>query len=418
MRIAYLVNQYPKVSHSFIRREITALEKQGIAVERFSIRSVADELVDPADLAELPKTRVVLHAGVVQLIGATVLAALRSPRDFLRALGVTLRLAWPSRQRLKYLAYFIEACTLSRWLRQANVEHLHAHFSTNSTTVAMLSHLVGGPAYSFTVHGSEEFDMPIALSLTTKVTHARFVAAISSFCRSQLYRWTDPAVWDRIHVVRCGLESDYFASSPTPIPERPRLVCVARLSAEKGHLLLLDAARKVIDRGVDLHLTLAGDGPLRPQVEARIAALRLQHHVTITGWVSGAAVREAVLQARAVVLPSFAEGLPVVLMEALALHRPVVATYLAGIPELVESGRSGWLVPPGDRQALADAMFAAATETPERLATMAAHGYQQALQRHHIPVEAAKLKALFAGHASEEALADIAEPSARPSSAR
>lgn len=417
MRVAYLVNQYPKVSHSFIRRELLALEKQGVTVERFSIRSVADELVDPDDIAELGKTRVVLHAGAAQFIIAFIAAAVRSPRKFLDALKVTLRLAWPSRQRFKYLAYFIEACTLKRWLTQANVEHVHAHFSTNSTMVAMLSYLLGGPPYSFTVHGSEEFDMPIALALKTKVSHARFVAAISSFCRSQLYRWTDPALWDRVHVVRCGLDTSYFASTPHPIPEQPRLVCVARLSAEKGHFLLLEAARKVVDRGVDLQLTLAGDGPLRPQVEARIAALKLQKHVTITGWVSGTAVREAVLQARAVVLSSFAEGLPVVLMEALALHRPVVTVYVAGIPELVEPGRSGWLVPPGDRQALADAMFAAATEAPARLAEMAAHGHQRALQRHHVPAQAAKLKALFAGQASED-LAEIVASSPSTSSAR
>lgn len=392
MRIAYLVNQYPKVSHTFIRREIHALEARGVTVLRFAARTVPGELVDPQDIAELARTRALLDAGVPAFVGALLHTLATRPRRLAGALRMALALgARSERGRLRHLIYLVEACLLRRWLADARIDHVHVHFGTNSAAVALLTQQLGGPGYSLTVHGPEEFDMPSSLSLATKLAHARFVVAISSFCRSQLFRWADPSVWRRVVEVHCALDGGYFTTPPVPVPAAPRFVCVGRLAPEKGQLLLLQAVARVRARGIALALTLAGDGPDRAALEAEIARLGLGDAVEITGWVDNARVRELVLGARALVLASFAEGLPVVIMEALALRRPVIATYVAGIPELVLPGDSGWLVPPGDVGALADALADAAQRPPEALTAMGERGHRRALERHDATREAERL---------------------------
>ena len=182
MKLAYLVNQYPRVSHTFIRREIAALEKAGLEVARFSIRQSPEEVVDPADRAELARTRVVVAVGVAGLLFALFERLLRSPLAFVGAALLTLRIGWCSeRGLLRHLAYLAEACVLLRWFRTAGITHVHAHFGTNSAAVVMLCRELGGPVYSFTIHGPEEFDKPLSISLRTKIERARFVVAISSF---------------------------------------------------------------------------------------------------------------------------------------------------------------------------------------------------------------------------------------------
>lgn len=192
MTIAYLINQYPKVSHSFIRREIAGIEACGIQIARFSIRSCHSELVDEADKLELKRTRVVLGIGIVGLLFGLLRVAVSRPIRFLQALWLTLSLGWRSEQGiLRYLIYLAEACVLLRWFSDSGVTHVHSHFGTNSTTVAMLCRAIGGPPYSFTIHGPEEFDKVKALALVEKVERAAFVVTVSSFGKSQLYRWCD-----------------------------------------------------------------------------------------------------------------------------------------------------------------------------------------------------------------------------------
>ena len=353
MKVAYLVNQYPKTSHTFVRREIHALEAQGIEVLRFSVRQPGEPLASEIDHLELQRTRTLLNEGVFRHILAALLVALRAPMTFLRALILALRLGRRSdRGGLLHLVYLVEACLLVRWLRREGVEHLHAHFGTNPAMVALLVRALGGPSYSFTVHGPDEFDKPEFLKLREKIQHAAFVVAISSYGRAQLFRWANHEDWSKIQVVHCGVDEALLEAPATPVPETPRLVCVARLSEQKGHLLLVEAAGLLAAQGIPFELLLAGDGPLRPQLEALIREKGLEDRVRIGGWMSGEQVRQALLASRAMVLPSFAEGLPVVIMEALALGRPVVTTAIAGIPELVESGQTGWLVPAGSAEAL------------------------------------------------------------------
>lgn len=406
MVIAYLVNQYPKVSHSFIRREIAALEAQGIPVVRYSIRSCSDELVDDADQQELEKTSVLLAGGIVSLAFALFKTAVLCPTQFWKAGAIALKFASRAQQgQIRHLAYLAEACLLRDQLVEKQIEHLHVHFGTNSATVAVLCRALGGPPYSMTVHGPEEFDRPEALSLPDKIHQAAFVVGVSSFGKSQLFRWCDLDDWNKIHVVHCGVDDRFLTATPT-LPGDRCFVCVGRLSEQKGHLLLIQAAAQLAAEGLDFRLVLVGDGPLRSQIEALIAQFHLQNHIEITGWASGAAVQAYLQQATAFVLPSFAEGLPVVLMEALALGRPVISTYVAGIPELVEAGVSGWLVPPGSVNQLVAAMRAALQTPPERLAAMGAAGRKRVLQQHNASTEAQKLAALLTAPATHSTSLD------------
>jgi colanic acid/amylovoran biosynthesis glycosyltransferase len=192
---------------------------------------------------------------------------------------------------------------------------------------------------------------------------------------------------------RCSI----LAAPHVPIPATPRLACIGRLSEQKGHLLLLEAASKLAVQGLEFKLVFVGDGPLRAEIEQQIAQLNLQNYIEITGWASGDRVQKEILASRAMVLPSFAEGLPVVIMEALALNRPVISTYVAGIPELVEPGVCGWLVPPGSVEALAVAMRAALEAPLEKLEEMGKIGAQRVAQQHNVDIEAKKLVALFQG---------------------
>ncbi len=393
MIVAYLINQYPRASHSFIRREIHALEAQGLTVHRFTIRPFT-EVVDEADKAEEPKTHVLLRAPA--LLRGTFAALFTRPGKFLSSLKLAMKVARRSdRGLLINLVYLAEACCLLRLLRARRVEHLHAHFGTNSATVAMLTRVLGGPPYSFTCHGPEEFDRPAALSLDEKVAHSKFAVAISSFGKSQLFRWALLADWSKIQIVHCGLDAQFLSAPAQPIPTEPKLVCVGRLSEQKGQLLLLEAAAQLAREGMNFKLTLVGDGPMRGVIERHIRALNLTRQVDITGWMTNAQVREQIEQSRAMVLPSFAEGLPVVIMEALALHRPVISTSVAGIPELVEPNVTGWLVPAGALDPLVDAMRDALTAPVERLSKMACAGAEKVALMHNASIEAAKLAVLF-----------------------
>lgn len=396
LTIAYLINQYPKVSHSFIRREITSVEAYGIRVKRFSLRSCSTELVDEADKLELERVRVVLAVGIVSLLFRLLRIAVTRPIRFLQALWLTLRLGWCSeRGVLRHLAYLAEACILLRWFSDSDVAHVHAHFGTNSTTVAMLCCAIGGPPYSFTVHGPEEFDKVKAIALVEKVERAAFVVTVSCFGKSQLYRWCKQGQWSKIHVVHCGVDDGFLAQPSIAVEAEPRLVCVGRLCEAKGHLLLLEAVGQLATEGLQFKLVLVGDGPLRAEIETLSARLGLQNYVEVLGWASNSEVRQHILASRAMVLPSFAEGLPVVLMEALALGRPVISTYVAGIPELVEPGVCGWLVPSGSIEALTAAIRVALQLPVENLEQMGRAGAERVAQRHDAAIEASKLAALF-----------------------
>lgn len=396
MKIAYLINQYPQPSQSFIRREIGALESLGATVERFTVRRWKGKLVDAGDLNEQSKTRALLDAGAPGLIVATLGALFNRPAQLFRAAALAWRIGRRSgRGVMIHVVYLAEACVLAKRLRACGAQHLHAHFGTNSATVAMLSGMLGGPGWSFTCHGPEEFDSPAALALGEKIARAKFVVAISEFGRSQLLRWCAPDHWPKVHVVRCGLDAMFLGQPTSPVPDVRRFCCVGRLSAQKGQVLLLEALAALVKSGERVELALVGDGEMRADIELHMRELGICPFVTITGYVDAARVRDELLRSRAMVLPSFAEGLPVVIMEALALGRPVVSTSVAGTPELVRDGQSGWLVAPGSVEQLVEAMREVLRSPVSKLEQMGRAGADAVRQRHDAAKEAAKLLRLF-----------------------
>jgi len=395
MRVAYLVNQYPKVSHSFIRREIHAIEELGFTIDRYSIRPVTNDLVDAADISERSITRAILGAGLSAFVLGIIFAVAMHPVSFCRALSAAVRMGWGShRGLLRHLAYLLEACVLLRWLSETNAQHVHAHFGTNAPMVALLCKILGGPSFSFTIHGSE-FDHAYQLSLDEKVAESAFAVTISSFGRSQLYRWCNSLHWDKIHVIPCGLDELFLLEQRIAVSPLRQLVCVARLAPEKGLSTLVQAAELLKAQGHDFQLFLLGDGPIRNDLEQAVAKFSLSGCVHITGWASSAEVRDHILNSRALVLSSYVEGLPVVLMEAMALGRPVISTWVAGIPELVTHGVNGWLVPPGDVEALAAAMKEALEAPVEQLEEMGCNGAGKVRENHDARKEAVKLAELF-----------------------
>lgn len=396
MKIAYLMNQYPYPSCTFIRREIAELEACGISISRFSIRYPDLPIKDDADRLELAKTRFILTESPFKLLFSMLWSFLTRPLAFWRTLQLTFKIGWKSdRGTIVNLVYFAEACLLLRWLLKLQVEHVHAHFASNPAAVALLCHSLGGPQYSFTVHGPNEFDRPQAISLPEKIRQAAFVLGISSFTKSQLFRWCDYTNWAKIHIVHCGVDKLFLNQPFVQLPQEPCFVCVGRLSEQKGHLILVEAANQLALEGLQFKIVLVGDGPFRQKIEDLIVQFHLENYIEITGWATNLEVQQHILKAQVMVLPSFAEGLPVGIMEAFALSRPVISTYIAGIPELVEPGVCGWLVPSGSIEALANAMRSAIDTPVERLTEMGKAGYQRVLKDYSITTETQKLLALF-----------------------
>ena len=395
-RIAYFVNQYPKVSHTFIRREIHALERQGFTIQRIALRGWDADLVDADDVQEREHTRFVLQAGAIGLLLSMLMIMVTRPFRFFLALQSALKMSkHADRPLVFHLIYLAEACRIIPWLKEFDAQHVHAHFGTNSAEVVMLAHILGGPSFSFTVHGPEEFDKPEFLAIREKVRHSAFVVAISSFGRSQLYRWIDYVDWPKVHVVHCGLDQTFFDVPAVPIPAVSRVVCVGRLSEQKGQLLLVDAVHRLAQEGIELEVVLAGDGEMRADLESLIEKCKLQGKIRITGWLNSDQVRDEILSARALLLPSFAEGLPVVIMEAMALRRPVLTTYIAGIPELIRPGADGWLFPAGDVEALVSTLKEFLAAPFAELKKMGDAGHQRVLERHSVDIEARKLAKLI-----------------------
>jgi colanic acid/amylovoran biosynthesis glycosyltransferase len=399
LRITYFINHYPKVSHSFVRREILALERQGFVVQRIALRGWRDSLPDEEDRQEQKRTHYVLRGGLWGLLLPTVRAMLRTPSRFFAIAALAVKMSRNSDRPLPYhLIYVAEACRILEWLVGFGSVRLHAHFGTNSAEVAMLVRALGGPPYSFTVHGPDEFLRPIGLD--EKIRRSAFVVAISNFGRSQLFLRSRHADWPKVKIVHCGLEKSFYEdASPTRGP--PRLICVGRLCEAKGQLLLIEAAALLADEGIAFEMVLVGDGPMRQEIEDLVQKCGLGARVRITGWISSSEVREEILAARALVLPSFAEGLPVVIMEAMALRRPVLSTYVAGIPELVRHGQEGWLVPAGAVKELAEAMEACLASSVDDLRRLGDAAQSRVLVRHCADTEAGKLAELFRARAQE-----------------
>ena len=391
MKICYLVNQYPKISHTFIRREILALEALGASVRRVSIRQPPEAPLDATDIEENEKTDFIFSSSAAKQLPRLMLMSLSLMPKNLRALCAAFSLARAAGGGYaKHAVYWLEACWLVKYCKMHQVDHVHAHFGTNPATIAFLSRLMGGPEYSFTVHGPEEFDSPVALSLKRKIAGAKFVVAITSYCKSQLCRWADFEDWTKIVEVHCTVDKS-MCEAPSIAPVNlKRLVSIGRLCEQKGQLILLQSIKRVAELHPDVELHLVGDGDFRPIFERYIKQHGLERNIKILGWMSSEQISSELDQSCAMVLPSFAEGLPVVIMEAFARGRPVITTYIAGIPELV-SEDNGWLVPAGNEDRLVAAINTLLTSSQESLLDKGRKGREAVLERHDANEEASKL---------------------------
>lgn len=396
--IGYLTNVYPHVSHSFIRREILALEKRGIPIVRFSIRRSSEALPDIDDQSEQARTTVLLDAGIAAILSVTMRTFVSHPIRFVKAVRMAIAMGRVSAVGVsRHFIYLFEACLLARSARQHGIRHVHVHFGTNPATVARLAGVVGDISYSMTVHGPDEFDANAALSLPAKIADAAFVVAISSHGVGQLMRWSHHSQWPKISVVRCGLDGRFLDHQRQKSRSGSRrFVCIARLDAQKGVGLLIEAAH-LLGPETDFQIRIIGDGVMRDEMASRIIALGLSHRVVLCGWQSSASIRSELEQARSLVLSSFAEGLPVVLMEAMALECPVIATAIAGVPELVDA-ECGWVVPSGSAEAMAAAMRAALLADDRTLRTMGVEGRARVLDRHDAAKNAGPLAELLAAY--------------------
>jgi glycosyltransferase involved in cell wall biosynthesis len=355
MRIAYLVSQYPAASHTFIRREVMGLRARGFEVDTFSVRPPTGVAkLAEVDQKETAATWYVLPIAPARIARAHAKALLAKPKAYVRTLQRALGHRAPGLKGLVWSAFhFAESIDLAAELERRAVEHLHNHFANSGANVGYLAAHFLELDWSLTLHGASEFDYPAGILLKEKLEAAQFVACVTHFGRAQAMRLVDPKHWPKFHIVRAGIDPPKTNGAAVQAPTRARLVCVARLSPEKGHAGLLQAFAEVVRGGVDAELELLGDGPEAARIEAQIRELGLEARVFMRGQVPEDGALSAMSQATAVVLASFMEGLPVVLMEALALGVPVVAPCVAGIPELVEHGVSGLTFPPGDWVSLA-----------------------------------------------------------------
>jgi glycosyltransferase involved in cell wall biosynthesis len=342
----------------FIHREVTGLRSLGCEIETFSIRGLHDssEAVNPEQRSEAERTYCVLPVSPFRVASVHLSLLVRSPARYGRA----LRLAWATRPPglralLLQLAYFLEAGLVAARMRELGLGHLHNHFASSSGTVAMLAAELGDFSFSISEHGPHIFFTADWWRLEEKFTRALFVCCISNFCRSQIMMYTPVDRWNRLHIVHCGVDpGEYHVRRHSG--RGSRLLFTGRLSEMKGIPILLSAIATLKDSWPELIVDLAGDGPDRGVIEAEIQRLGIAEHVRILGYQSSEQVRELLRHADVFVLPSFAEGVPVVLMEAMASGVPVIATRIAGIPELVEDGVSGLLTAPGDSAALVAAI--------------------------------------------------------------
>ena len=395
MKVAYLMNTYPLPSTTFIRREIEALELLGCRIRRYAIRAWPQALVDPRDRAEQAATHYLLTRNLAGLLAAALLEALLNPLGLGRSFGPWLRLARAARNGwVRPVAYLLQAACLRRRAAAEGIDHIHVHFATNAATVAMLARLMGGPSYSFTAHGPDEFEAPERFGFAEKIAHAQFVVAISDFCRDRLTDLARPEDAAKIRVARCGIALEEFAAVEPQRADNRTFVCVGRLCPAKAQAAIPAAVAALRWRYPDLKVILIGDGESREEVEAACRRHDVADRVILHGWASNAEVREHIAASRALLLPSLAEGLPVVIMEAFALGRPVVSTRVAGIPELLDDA-CGWLIPPGDVRALMRAMEAALAATPEDLAARGAVGRERVERLHDRRLLAGTLVGLF-----------------------
>lgn len=367
-----------------MRREILALEALGVGVIRVAARPFKGQLVEPEDLAEAKATRYTAGS-LVKAAVCFVRVACTRPTHLLRALHDVMFIGSKTHSGIwKNLMYLGQACVLLQLARKCT--HIHVNFG-NATTIAIYCRILGGPPVSLRIHGPEEYMDFSPAEWAWKAYHAAFLAPITEFGKQKIQLNVAPQYHSKIKILRCGIDATLLASEPdsdTNLPTELTLVCIARLEPRKGHAVLLRALDQLQQDGLTVKLTIIGDGSCRDSLEKQARELALSDSIHFAGWHTGPEVVQSMRDARVVVLPSFAEGLPVVLMEALAIGRTVVTTRVDGIPELIFPGETGWLVTPADVSGLADALESALLSTDEELLALGRTGRLLVARQHDV----------------------------------
>lgn len=357
MRLGYLVSQYPAVTHTFILREIRTLRSLGFEIDVVSIRAPDRPLeqLSPEEREEAGRTWAVLPRGAAGFLTAHLAALFSRPFRYLGGLWSAVALArLDLRAALFNLAYFAEAVVAGRYLHGRGIGHVHTHFSSN---VALLAARVYPITFSATIHGPDEFNNAAGFYLGEKAAEARFLCAISRYAKSQLMRASRPEHWNKIEVSPLGVDPSLFTPRPhRDAPASFEILSVGRLAVAKAQVILIEAIGELVRQGRSVRLRVAGEGPERGALEHTITRLGLEQYVLLEGACSQARVRQLYQETDLFALASFAEGVPVVLMEAMAMEIPCVATWITGVPELIHHGIHGWLVPPSDALELAAAI--------------------------------------------------------------
>jgi glycosyltransferase involved in cell wall biosynthesis len=404
--IAYLTGEYPRASDTFIQREVTALRNLGATILTCSIRRTGSEhLVGAEQQKEASNTFFVLESirNPFKLIWVHTKIAIANPRRWFLALKLAWQTRPPGLRNLIYqLFYFAEAGVLAEHLRSNSATHLHNHFGNSSCSVAMLASEISGIPFSYTMHGPAIFFEPKHWRIDEKIARAQFVSCISHYCRSQGMLFAEPQYWPNMRIVHCGVELSRYKKGKSKSKNK-HLLFVGRLAPIKGVLLLLDAFTTLLETHPDTILTLVGDGPSRPELEEKVQSLDLHNKVIFTGYKSQSEVATLLSATDIFVLPSFAEGVPVVLMEAMASSVPVIAPHVAGVPELVEDGKSGFLVSPGDTGMLVSSLREL-LNNPELQVKMGETGRKKVEAEFDITKEAAWLLKLLNNNAPKDQL--------------
>jgi glycosyltransferase involved in cell wall biosynthesis len=358
--LAYLVSTYPTLSMAFVLREVLALRELGFRVETASINRPDRpiETLTAVEAAEARSTYCVKRHGLSGATVAKLQTVFGNFGGYWRGVGMAFRLAGLDLRRLYLnLMYFIEALMVGQWMKRKGLRHLHVHLASQAASVGLFVRTVFGFGYSLTVHGPDEFYDVERQMLAEKIRAANFLCCISSFARSQLMKLSLYEHWSKFVVSPLGVDPETFAPQPErAAPETFEILCVGRLIPAKGQHILIDAVERLAQEGRRVRLRLVGSGPDEASLREHAARSAAGECVMFEGAINQDRIREFYATADAFCLPSFAEGLPVVLMEAMAMEIPCVTTSIAGIPELIRDGVDGLLVPPSDLDALVKAL--------------------------------------------------------------
>lgn len=393
MVLGYVFSRYPVLSETFILREMLEMERLG---HRLVICPLRQQFA-PVRHARVHQLRAAIwFPAFVQLLAVNLQRLARQPARYLSTLLLAL---WYNRADRNQLAgvviYWPRAVAFAEHCEGSQVEHVHAHYATHPALVAWVVHRLTRIPYSFTAHAHDIYCHNAMLRV--KSESAGFVAAISAFNAAWLHaRCRRPVA---IEVIRCGVECDRYAAIAARRQSHAgplRVLSVGSLQPYKGHAHLIAACAEL----PQLECRILGGGPLRSRLERQIRMLGLQDRVTLGGPATEDGVAEALAWADVFALASVRvatgqmEGIPVALMEAMASGLPVVATRLSGIPELVEPGYSGWLVPPADAAALARALERLGVD-PGLRQRMGARGRQAVAEKFNLATNAALLSSFF-----------------------